>query len=60
MIKYYHKPLQQVYSIIITKISSIEANLVLSIIFKVINNLINPNKLISILLIFNIYFKRIK
>lgn len=54
MIKRYHRFLQQVYSIIITKIPSIKA---LQIFFKVINNLISLNKLVFILLIFDIYFK---
>lgn len=55
MIKHYHKPLQQVYLIIISKIFGIKPNLVVQIFFKTINNLIDPNRLVFILLIFDVY-----
>lgn len=57
MIKYYNKPLQQVYSIIITEISGMELKLILQMFFKTINNLMNPNKLVLTLLIFGAYFR---
>lgn len=58
--KHYYKSLQQFYSIIIIKISDIKVSLVLQISFKFINNLISLNRLVSTLLVFNIYFKIIK
>lgn len=57
MDEHYHKSLQQVYSIIIIKISSIKADLVLQMFFKAINNLVGFNRLILILLIFDVYFR---
>ena len=46
MIKSYYKLLQQVYFIIIIKISSIKANLISKLFLKVINNLISLNKIV--------------
>lgn len=55
MVEHYYKPLQQVYSIINTKILDIKPNLALQMFFKAINNLINPNMLVFILLVFSAY-----
>lgn len=57
MVEHYHRPLQRVYSIIITKIPGIEADLVLQMFFKAINNSIGSNKLVPILLVFDAYFR---
>lgn len=60
MVKYYYRSLQQVYSIIITKILGIKLNLAFQIFFKTINNSVDPNKLVFTLLFFDIYSKIIK
>lgn len=57
MIKYYHGPLRQGYSIIPTNIPGIEPNLVFQMSFKAINNLVGPNRLVSMLLIFGVYLR---
>lgn len=60
MVKHYHEFLQQVYSIVTTKISSIKANLVFQMSFKAINNSFGLNGLIFTLLIFGIYSRIIE
>lgn len=55
MVQYYHRSLQQVYSIIIPKILGIEADLILQIFFKAINNFAGLNWLVSTLLVFDAY-----
>lgn len=60
MVEHYYKPLRQVYSIIIIKISGIQPNLVLEISFKAINNLVGPNRLVFTPLIYSTYPKKIK
>ena len=55
MVKHYHRPLQQVYSIIITEILGIKPELALQIFFKAINNLVGLNGLVFILLVFGAY-----
>lgn len=57
IIKYYYKPLQQVYLIINTKIPGIEPELVVQIFFEAINNLMSFNKLILTILVFGAYSK---
>ena len=52
MVKYYHELLQQVYSIISTKISDIEPDLASQIFFEIINNFVVSNRLVLTLLIF--------
>lgn len=54
MVEHYYEPLQQIYSIITTKISSIEPDLALQIFFKAFNTSIEPNKLVPTLLVFGI------
>lgn len=54
MFEYYHRLLQQIYTIITTKIPNIEPNLVFKTFFKAINNGISSNKLVTILLVFSI------
>lgn len=56
MIKHYYELLEQVYSIIIIKFLVIQSDLLLQMSFKAINNLVDPNRLVSILLVFNEYF----
>lgn len=60
IIKRYYEPLQQVYSIVTTKIPGIEPNLVLLISFKAINNLVGPNELVPTLLVFGAYPRMIE
>lgn len=60
MIKHYYRLLQQIYSIITSEILGIKLNLVLQIIFKAINNLVSPNNLVLILLVFDNYFRMIE
>lgn len=55
MVEYYHRPLQQVYSIIIIKIPSIKPNLALQMFLKTINNSVGSNELVFILLVFSAY-----
>ena len=47
--------LYHIYKIISLKLKSINKKLILQIAVKVINNFINPNRLISILLVFSAY-----
>lgn len=60
MVKCYHKSLRQVDSIITTKIPAIKFNSALQMFFKVINNSVSPNGLVSTLLVFDVYFRIIK
>lgn len=55
MAKHYYKPLQQINSIITTKIPGIKPNLILQISFKIINDLVDSYGLLLTLLVFNIY-----
>ena len=55
MVERYHGPLRRVYSIIITKIPGIKADLTLQMFFKAINNSVGPNGLVSTLLVFGTY-----
>lgn len=57
MVKRYHGPLQQVYSIISIKISGINPNLAIQMYFKTINNSVDPNRLVPTLLVFDVYLK---
>ncbi len=60
MMKRYHKSLRRTYSIITTEISEIDSELALQMTFKVINNSIELNDLISTLLIFDVYSRMIE
>jgi hypothetical protein len=60
MMKRYHESLRRIYSIIATEISEIDLELVLQMTFKIINDSIKLNDLISTLLIFEIYFRMIE
>lgn len=60
MVKRYHRPLRQVYSIITTKIPGIKPDFALQISFKVINNSVGLNKLVPTLLVFDAYPKMTK
>ena len=55
MIERYHGPLRKIYNIITSKISDIEENLTLQMIFKALNDSIESNDLMSTLLIFGAY-----
>jgi hypothetical protein len=56
MIERYHDSLRKVYAIIIAKISNIDSNSTLQMIFKALNDLINSNDLMLILFVFDAYF----
>lgn len=60
MVQYYHRSLQRVYSIIIPKILGIEADLILQMFFKTINNFAGLNWLVSTLLVFGTYPRMIE
>jgi hypothetical protein len=60
MMKRYHESLRRVYSIIATEISEIDFELALQMTFKVINDSIKLNDLISTLLIFEAYLRMIE
>ena len=60
MVKYYYSPLCYIYYIIITELPDISKDIALQIAFKVINNFIGPNSLISTLLVFRAYLCIVK
>jgi hypothetical protein len=60
MMKRYHESLRRIYSIIVTEISEIDFELTLQMTFKVINDSIELNDLISTLLVFGTYFRMIE
>lgn len=60
MVKYYYRSLKHVYSIFIIEIPGIKSDLALKILFKTINNLVSPNKLVLMLLVFGAYLKIIE
>jgi hypothetical protein len=60
MMKRYHEVLRRVYSIISIEISEIDSELALQMTFKVINDSIELNDLISTLLIFEAYSRMIE
>ncbi len=60
MMKRYHESLRRVYSIIATEISGIDLELILQMTFKIINDSIEFNDLISTLLVFEIYLRMIE
>lgn len=55
MIEHYYRPLKQIYSIITTKILSIELELTFQMFFKAINDSVGSNKLVPTLLVFSTY-----
>lgn len=57
MIERYHRPLQQVYSIITIEILDIKPELTLLMSFKAINNSVGLNRLVPTLLVFDIYLR---
>ncbi len=57
IVKRYHGPLQQVYSIITTEILSIEPELALWLSFKTINDSVSPNGIVFTLLVFGAYLR---
>lgn len=60
MIKHYYRLLQQINFIITSETLGIKLNLVLQIFFKAINNLVSPNNLVLILLVFDNYLRMIE
>lgn len=48
--------MKQIYNIIITEVSSINSNIILQIIIKIINYSMKSYKSIFILFVFNVYF----
>ncbi len=57
MIERYHESLRRIYSIIVTEISDIDSDSVLQMSFKVLNNSIESDDLISTLLMFETYLR---
>ena len=55
MVKCYYSPLYRIYYIITAELLNINKNIALQMAFKVINNFIGPDSLISILLVFGAY-----
>ena len=55
LIECYHGPLRRVYTIITTEISEINADLVLQMSFKALNDSVEPNGLVFTLLFFGAY-----
>ncbi len=60
MMKRYHESLRRVYSIITIELSEIDSELALQMTFKVINDSIELNDLISSLLVFETYLQMIE
>ncbi len=60
MMKRYHDSLRRVYAIITTEISSIDLEIALQMIFKIINDSIELDDLIFTLLIFDAYSRMIE
>jgi hypothetical protein len=60
MMKRYHESLRRIYSIIVIEISEIDLELILQMTFKIINDSVELNDLISTLLIFEVYFRMIE
>lgn len=60
IIKHYHGYLWQIYFLIITKIPSIELNLVLPMFLNAMNKFLDPNDLVLTLLVFGVYFRIIE
>jgi hypothetical protein len=55
MIERYHESLRRIYTIIIVEISDITLDLVLQMTFKAINDSVDSNKLVSTLIVFDVY-----
>jgi hypothetical protein len=60
MIERYHEFLRRVYAIIVAKMSEIDSNSTLQMIFKTLNDSINLDDLIFTLLVFDAYFRMIE
>lgn len=56
LVAHYYSPFCQIYSIIILELPRIKSKLVLQMSFKALNDLVRPNGLVPILLIFGVYF----
>ena len=54
-VEYYYSPLRRIYHIITAELLDISKDIILQIAFKVINNFIGPDSLISILFVFRAY-----
>ena len=59
-IEHYYKSFRRIYTIIITKISNIDFELKLQMIFKIINDSVDFNELIFTLFVFDVYLRIIK
>ncbi len=60
MIERYHESLRRIYAIIIAEMLTIDFESVLQISFKILNNSIESDDLISTLLVFETYFRMIE
>ena len=59
-IECYYTFFRRIYTIIITKISSIDFEIILQMTFKIINDSINFNELMFTLFVFDVYFRIIE
>jgi len=55
IIKRYHGLIRRAYSIITTKIPDISKDIILQIAFKAINDIVGPDRLVLILLVYSAY-----
>jgi hypothetical protein len=55
IVEQYHSLLQQVYQIIVVKLSRIDRDTALQIAFKALNDTAGPDGLVSTLLVFGVY-----
>jgi hypothetical protein len=60
IMKRYHESLRRIYSIISAEISKLDSELALQMTFKIINDSIELNDLISTLLVFDVYSRMIE
>jgi len=60
IVKLYYKLICRVYLIITIKIPNISKDIALQMAFKAINNILGPNKLVLILLVYSAYSRIIK
>jgi hypothetical protein len=55
IVERYHGLIRRAYSIIIAEIPNISKDMALQMAFKAINNIIGPNRLVPILLVYSTY-----
>ena len=57
VVEQYYILIKHVYSIIVTKVHDIEKDIALQMAFKAINDLVGPDRLVPILLVYRAYLR---